>query len=99
MTFILQMRIVITKSSAKPGNSCKSLFMTLEILPLPSEYIIIVKYILKQIQVYTVVIQGTGAICTEQLPSLMLSKKCYCSRIKILNSVSYSLKSLMNKKI
>jgi hypothetical protein len=37
--FALQKRTVRIMSGAKPRKSCRSLFMTLKVLPLPQEYI------------------------------------------------------------
>jgi hypothetical protein len=68
-------------SGAKPRHSCTSLFMRLKILPLPCEYIFsLMNFVAYNKRTfphkfgYTMLIQGTGTICTDELPNSVLEK-------------------------
>jgi hypothetical protein len=106
MIFTLQKWTVTIIANVKSRTSCRNLFMSLNILPLPREYIfILINFVVN----YKEHFQTNSAIhsvntrnrdhlhrTTAKLPCF---QKCtYCAGNKIFNSLPSNLRSLMNKK-
>jgi hypothetical protein len=81
MTFTLQRRTVRIIAGVKFKNSCRNLFIRLEILPFPCEYIFtLMNLVLNkrehfQTQQHTVLRLRTETIFTDQLPNFRVLKK------------------------
>jgi hypothetical protein len=83
MIFTLHERTVRIIAGGKSRTSCRNLFMSLEILTLPCEYIFtLMNFIINnqehfQTQKYTVLTQGIGTIFTDQLQTFHVFKKVH----------------------
>jgi hypothetical protein len=102
MIFTLQKRTIRIIAGVKSSNSCRNLFMRLEILPLPCKYILTLMNLVvnnqEHFQQNTVLTLGIGTIFIDQLPtSHVFKKSTYYAGIKIFNSLPPNLRSLMNK--
>jgi hypothetical protein len=81
--FTLQKRTVRIIAGVKSKNSCRNIFMRLQILRLPWEYIFaLMNFVVNnqeifQIQQYTVFTLGTGTIFIDQLPTFHVIKKVH----------------------
>jgi len=82
MIFSLQKRTVRIIAGVKSRNSRRKLFISLEFLPLPCEYIfILMNFVVNnqehfQTQQYTVLTLRIETICIDQLPTFHVSKQC-----------------------
>jgi hypothetical protein len=100
----LQKRTVRIITGVRARNSCRKLFMSVEILPLPHEYLfILMNFIINnqehlQTQQYTVLTLGIGTIFIGQLQTFHIFKSAYYAGIKVFNSPPSYLRSFMNKK-
>jgi hypothetical protein len=83
MIFTLWKRTVRIIAGFKSRTSCRNLFLRLESLPLPREYIftlmtlVVTKNIFRQTQQYTVLTLGMGTIFIDQLPTFHVFKKVH----------------------
>ena len=72
--FTLQKKIIRIMAGAEPRTSCRSLFVQLEILPVPCWYIrslmnfLIINQETFQIYLYTILIQGISTVFKGQIP-------------------------------
>jgi hypothetical protein len=106
MIFTLQKRTVRIIAGVKSRNSCRNLFMSLEILPLSCEYIFILMNSVVNNQGLFLTDSAIPSINTrnrEHLhrPTANLSyfqKSAYYAGIKIFNSLPPNLRSVMNKR-
>jgi IS1 family transposase len=106
MIFTLQKRTVRIIAGVKSRNSCRNLFMRLEILPLPCEYIFILMKSVVNNQEHFQTNSTIHSINTRNRHHLhrptaslsCLQKSAYCAGIKIFNSLPSNLTSLTNKK-
>jgi hypothetical protein len=106
MIFTLQKKTVRIIAGVKSRNSCRNLFMRLEILPLPCEYIFTLlnfvvknKNIFRQTQQYAVLtLKNKDHLHRPTANLLYFQKSAYFAIIKIFNSLSSNLRSLINKK-
>jgi hypothetical protein len=105
MIFILHKRIVTIIASVKSRTPCRNLFMSLEILPLPCEYIFTLMNFILNNQEHFQTNSTTHSVNTRKRdylhrPTANLScyqKSAHCVGIKIFNSLPSDLRSLMNK--
>jgi hypothetical protein len=106
MTFALQKRTVGIIADVKSRNSCRNLFMRLEISLLPCKYIFTVMNFVVNNQEH---FQANSTIHSDNTrnrdhlhrPTASLScfqNSAYCAGVKIFNSLPSDLRSLMNKK-
>jgi hypothetical protein len=105
MIFTLQKRTVRIIADVKSRNSRRNLFMRLEILPLPCEYIFtLMNFVVNNQEHFetNLVIHSVNTRNRDHLhrPTANLScfeKSAYCAGIKIFNSLPSDLRSLMDK--
>jgi hypothetical protein len=103
--FTLQNRTVRIIAGVKSTTSCRNLFMSLEILPLPCEYILtLMNFVVNNQEHFqkNSAIHSVNTTNREHLhrPTVNLSsfqKSAYYAGIKIFNSLPSNLRSLMNK--
>jgi IS1 family transposase len=106
MIFTLQNRTVRIIAGVKPRNSCRILFMRLEILPFPCKYIFTLMNFVVNNQEHFHTNSTIHSVNTRNRdhlhrPTANLScfqKSAYYAGINIFNSLSSNLRSLMNKK-
>jgi hypothetical protein len=93
-------------AGVKPRNSCSSLFKTLEILALPCKYIFsLINFIVNNQEhfqtnsaVQCVKTRSKNQLHRPVANDFMFSEKCIFAGIKIFNSLTSSLTSLINIK-
>jgi len=103
--FTLQKRTVRIIAGVKCRNSCRSLFMRLEILPLPYEYIFtLMNFVVnnqERFQTNSAIHSNTRNRDHLHRPTANLScfqKSAYYAGTKIFNSLPSNFRSLMNEK-
>jgi hypothetical protein len=79
--FTLQKKIIRIMGGAQAKNSYRSLFKLHEILPVPCQYILSfmnsIKKTLKQIHLYTILIQEISIIFIDQMTTYLVFKKAH----------------------
>jgi hypothetical protein len=104
MIFTLQKRTVTIIAGVKSRNSCRNLFMRLEILTLPCEYIFtLMNFVVNNQQHFQTAIYGVNPRTRDHLHRTTANLSCfqkgaYFAGIKIFNSLPSDLRSLTNEK-
>jgi hypothetical protein len=106
MIFTLWKRTVRIIGYVKSRNSCRNLFMRLEILPLPCEYIFtLMNFVVNNQEhfqtnssIHSVNTRNRDHLHRPTTNLLRFQKSVYYAVIKIFNSLPSNLRSLMNKK-
>jgi IS1 family transposase len=106
MIFTLQKKTIRIIAGVKSRNSCRNLFMRLEILPLPCEYIFILMNFLVNNQEHFQTNSAIHSVNTRNRDHLhrpianlsCFQRSAYYAGIKIFNRLPSNLRSLMNKK-
>jgi hypothetical protein len=106
MIFTLQKRTIRLIADVKSRNSCRNLFLKLLILALPCEYIFTLMNLVvnnqelfqKNSAVHSVNTRNRDHLHRPTASFCCFQENAYCAGIKIFNSLSSNLRSLMNKK-
>jgi hypothetical protein len=101
--FILQTKIIRIMAGTQPRTSCRSLFKQLDILPVPCQHILLLtdsiinnQENLKQIHLYTILIQGMNKIFKDQSPTCLIFKKVHFMLVSKFSTVYHSVTILKN---
>jgi IS1 family transposase len=105
MIFTLQKRTLRIIASVKSRTSCRNLFMSLEILSLPCEYLFTLMNFVVNNQEHFQANSAIHSVNTRKRDHLhrptsnisCFQKSAYYAGIKIFNSLPSNLRSLMNK--
>jgi IS1 family transposase len=106
LIFTFQKRTVRIIAGVKSRTSCRNLFMSLESLPLPCEYIFTLmnsdvsnqEHFQTNSAIHSVNIKNRDHLHRPTANLSCFQKSVYYADIKIFNSLSSNLRSLMNKK-
>jgi hypothetical protein len=99
MIFTLQKRVVRIIAGVKSRTSCRNLFLSLESLPLPCEYIFTLMNLVVNNQEHFQTNSAVHSVNTRNRDHLHwpIANLSYYAGIKILNSLPSNPRSLMNK--
>jgi hypothetical protein len=100
MTFTLQKRTVRIIADVKSTTSCRKLFTSSEILPLPCEYILtLINFVVNNSAIHSVNTRKRDHLHRPIANLSCFQESAYHAGIKIFNNLSSNLRSLTNKKV